>query len=50
MKVKSNGIKYDLNEDNSASGGEGVVYFTSGLAFKIYHDPKKMIPIGKLKN
>lgn len=49
MKVKANGIKYDLNEDNSASGGEGVVYFTSGLAFKIYHDPKKMIPIGKLK-
>jgi hypothetical protein len=30
------------------SGGEGSVYARSGTAYKIYHDPKKMIPIGKI--
>lgn len=31
-----------------AQGGEGIVYVKNGLAFKIYHDPSKMIPEGKL--
>ncbi len=35
--------------DYKASGGEGVVYVKGGKAFKIYHDPKKMIPVGKIQ-
>jgi hypothetical protein len=31
-----------------ASGGEGTVHQHGGLAIKIYHDPAKMIPIGKI--
>lgn len=31
-----------------AQGGEGTVYVSNGLAFKIYHDASKMIPEGKL--
>jgi hypothetical protein len=31
------------------SGGEGDVYGINGVAYKIYHDPKKMIPAGKIK-
>ena len=30
------------------SGGEGSVYAQNGKAFKIYHDPANMIPIGKI--
>ncbi len=32
-----------------ASGGEGIVYVKDGQAYKIYHDPKKMIPVGKIQ-
>jgi serine/threonine protein kinase len=32
-----------------ASGGEGNVYAKDKLAFKIYHDPSKMIPEQKIK-
>lgn len=31
-----------------AAGGEGTVCRIGGTAYKIYHDPKKMIPIGKI--
>lgn len=31
-----------------AQGGEGMVYVKNGLAYKIYHDPSKMIPEGKI--
>lgn len=31
-----------------AQGGEGMVYVKNGLAYKIYHDPTKMIPEGKI--
>lgn len=31
-----------------AQGGEGTVYVKNGLAYKIYHDPVKMIPEGKI--
>jgi len=31
-----------------ASGGEGAVYAIGGTAYKVYHDPRKMIPVGKI--
>lgn len=31
-----------------AAGGEGTVCRIGGTAYKIYHDPKRMIPIGKI--
>lgn len=49
MKVIVNGQSYHLNQNNSVSGGEGTVYVEHGKAFKIYHDPKKMIPLGKFQ-
>jgi serine/threonine protein kinase len=30
------------------AGGEGSVYVKNDIAFKIYHDPSKMIPTGKV--
>lgn len=30
------------------SGGEGDVYIKNNLAYKIYHDPKRMIPVEKI--
>lgn len=35
--------------DYKASGGEGIVYVKGNYAYKIYHDPKKMIPTGKIQ-
>lgn len=35
--------------DYKASGGEGIVYVKGPYAYKIYHDPKKMIAEGKIK-
>jgi serine/threonine protein kinase len=49
MQVKVNGKKFDLDENNTASGGEGTVYFNSDLAFKIYHKKTNIIPTGKFK-
>jgi serine/threonine protein kinase len=31
-----------------AGGGEGEIYARNGFAYKIYHDPAKMIPDGKI--
>jgi hypothetical protein len=31
------------------AGGEGVIYAKGSVAFKIYHDPKKMVPLGKIQ-
>lgn len=31
-----------------ASGGEGDVYALGSTAYKVYHDPKRMIPLGKV--
>jgi hypothetical protein len=51
MKVilASTGNQLELTQnDYIAGGGEGKVYGKGGTAFKIYHDPQKMIPIGKI--
>ena len=34
--------------DYKAQGGEGIVYVKNNIAYKIYHEPKKMIPEGKI--
>lgn len=31
------------------SGGQGNIYCRDGFAYKIYHDPKKMIPVDKIR-
>jgi hypothetical protein len=31
------------------AGGQAAIYASNGVAFKIYHDPKSMIPVGKLQ-
>lgn len=51
MKVTIKG-KGEINlgsNDFLASGGEGDVYAKSGMAYKIYKDHKKMIPVAKIK-
>lgn len=41
----------NLNKGNfKASGGEGSVYVVGDKAYKIYTDPSKMIPYGKIKD
>jgi len=43
------GSTVDLNTNNFlASGGEGSVYVIGSSAYKVYHDPNKMLPIGKI--
>ena len=32
-----------------ASGGEGKIHVKGNKAFKLYHDPKKMIPVSKIQ-
>lgn len=34
--------------DYVGGGGEGDVYARGGVAYKVYHDPRKMIPTGKI--
>src|ERR1035437_8436670 len=49
MKVFSAGSAINLTKQHYlASGGEGEVYGVGSTAFKIYHDPKRMIPLGKI--
>lgn len=39
-----------LTEKNyKAAGGQGIVFCKGDLAYKIYHDPKKMIPVAKIQ-
>lgn len=37
------------NKDLKGSGGEGSVYVRGGSAYKIYHDRKNMLPLGKIQ-
>lgn len=45
--IKSGQVTLDKNNYLTA-GGEGDIYVKNGKAFKIYHDPAKMIPDGKI--
>ncbi len=49
MNVYVNNKKYTLDKQKSISGGEGTVYLLKDIAFKIYHESSKMIPLGKFK-
>lgn len=50
LKVKtSQNIVTLTDKDYKAAGGQGVVYCKNGLAYKVYHDPNKMIPVAKIK-
>lgn len=50
ISLKKSGNKITLiQNDYIAGGGEGKVYGKGASAFKIYHDTKKMIPLGKIK-
>ena len=49
MKVQVNNLTYDLSQnDFLASGGEAHIYQKNDLIFKIYNDPTKVIPSGKI--
>lgn len=46
--IQGSATPIDLTQkDYLAQGGEGVVYVKGKKAFKVYHDPSKMIPQGK---
>ena len=47
--VKGKGKQILDKNSYVAAGGEGTVYQVGGTAYKIYHEPKKMIPIDKIK-
>ena len=49
MNVYVKNKKYTLDIKNAISGGEGSVYLLNDIAFKIYHEKDKMIPLGKFK-
>lgn len=49
VTIKGSGSTHSLNKnDFVASGGEGQIFRKGGVAFKIYSDPKKMIPVAKI--
>jgi hypothetical protein len=47
--IKGKGEVNLSSNDFLASGGEGDVYAKSGMAYKIYKEPKKMIPVAKIQ-
>ena len=50
MDVYINGKKTSLSSNTfKGQGGEGAVYIKGTTAYKIYTDPKKMIPLGKIQ-
>lgn len=53
MKVwlQGSGTAIDLTQrDYLAAGGQGTIYVRRGVAYKVYHDPSKMIPPGKIQD
>lgn len=49
MKVYVNGAAVDLQQrDFVAEGGEGKVFRRGDTGYKIYHDPQRMLPLGKI--
>lgn len=37
------------SKEYKAAGGQGTVFCKGDLAYKIYHDPKRMIPVAKIQ-
>ncbi len=50
MKIWTKQGEINLSKNHFvASGGEGHVFAKDGVAYKIYTDPSKMIPSGKIQ-
>ncbi len=50
MKYDIGNRQITLTDKNFLSqGGEGSIYVNGNVAYKIYHDPAKMIPVGKIQ-
>ena len=50
LYVKGKNRKITLTQrDFKASGGQADVFVQGGVAYKIYHDPAGMIPVGKIQ-
>ena len=49
MKIIVNNRPISLSKSNYiAAGGEGTVYCKDSVAYKIYHDPKRCLPLDKI--
>ena len=48
VETKTGGVETLTDKHYKAAGGQGVVYCKGNTAYKIYHDPKKMIPVAKI--
>ena len=48
ITVQGQGQVTLLQSDFVAAGGEGSVYCKGATAYKIYADPKRMLPLGKM--
>lgn len=52
LYLLSTGAKVTLTDKDVAAppGGQGTVYAKGSVAYKVYHDPSKMIPMKKIQN
>lgn len=48
VTVQGQGQVTLLQSDFVAAGGEGSIYCKGTTAYKIYADPKRMLPLGKM--
>ena len=48
--VQNKGAVTLSKQDYVAAGGEGTVCRKGGVAYKVYHDPKKVIPLAKIRD
>lgn len=49
VQIRGEGEVNLTDRDFVAEGGEGKVYAKAGVGYKVYHDPAKAIPLGKIK-
>lgn len=50
MKVSVSGKQVELLDTHyKAEGGQAKIYVRDGVAYKIFHEPKKMIPAAKIR-
>lgn len=48
LTIKGEGTVNLTQKDFLASGGQGTVYVKGNTAYKVYHDPNHMLPVGKI--
>lgn len=49
VHVKGKGVANLSKQSFLGGGGEGNVYVVGNTAYKVYHDPSKMLPMGKIQ-